>query len=656
MEESQKICNPLISVVIPVYNRQKVIGRLLEALEQQTYSNIEIVCVDDGSKDETQHIVQKHMDKDARIILKIKENGGAVSAVCMGIRETRGKYICFVDSDDIIGRDYIQNYVDQLDKEYDFIAFGFYYKDGICKKPYYLKETRIYVREQLDIYRDQVLIEHNNSNISNRIFISRWNKMYSKECVLKILPEYEKCIGLVLGEDTVFNHLLIRYARNGKTIQKPNSYFYDISDSESSVMRDTNYIKYIKSCEKAYMVFESILKEDGFSNRQALYIVYYHISSIFSRLFLQNTKKFDAMYEELKKNKLYICALKQFKSDTQSRKQKIMIEMQLVAPTGLFYREILKNVKKIKKFKNSVQNAVRFIIKNLNQYGMRKTLINWKYQRRRLHANEDLKRELPKLEKRIRPIIEQCSTKETDLQMATIEKNVFVFWWDGFETAPFIVKKCLERTAQIFPEASIITISKQNFKEYTTIDQRILDGFEGGKISIQTFSDILRFNLLKNYGGLWVDATIYFLKPYPIFDMLEKKSYESLAFKDTSEFLTYMGSKCSWSSYLQAARKGAALVETMDNIFQKYYLQYGDYEIYFFIDAALMICKIMGIDDRVLDKVNYCEGSAFALSKILDQPYDEEVMKDLERIPQKLYWWYKDKSDSENTFFKQLIT
>ena len=83
MEESQKICNPLISVVIPVYNRQKVIGRLLEALEQQTYSNIEIVCVDDGSKDETQHIVQKHMDKDARIILKIKENGGAVSAVCM---------------------------------------------------------------------------------------------------------------------------------------------------------------------------------------------------------------------------------------------------------------------------------------------------------------------------------------------------------------------------------------------------------------------------------------------------------------------------------------------------------------------------------------------------------------------------------------------
>ena len=137
--------------------------------------------------------------------------------------------------------------------------------------------------------------------------------------------------------------------------------------------------------------------------------------------------------------------------------------------------------------------------------------------------------------------------------------------------------------------------------------------------------------------------------------MLEKKSYDSLAFRDTSEFLTYMGSKGSWSSYLQAARKGATLGEIMENIFQKYYLQYGDYEIYFFIDAALMICKIMGIDDHVLDKVNYCEGSAFALSKILDQPYDEEVMKDLERIPQKLYWWYKAENENELTFFKRLM-
>lgn len=176
-----------------------------------------------------------------------------------------------------------------------------------------------------------------------------------------------------------------------------------------------------------------------------------------------------------------------------------------------------------------------------------------------------------------------------------------------------------------------------------------------GKISIQTFSDILRFNLLKNHGGLWVDATIYFLKPYPIFEQLENKSYESFAFKDTIDFLIYKGNKCSWSSYLQAARKGSVLIGAMDFIFQEYYLKYGDYGLYFFMDAALMICKIMKIDDCVLDKVNYCKGSAFSLCKLLDKPYDNEVKKDLECLPQKLYWWYNPKNENEDTFFSRLI-
>lgn len=647
--------SPLVSVIIPVYNRQNMIGGLLEALKQQTYKNLEIICIDDGSTDQSKSIIRRYMETDPRIILKEKQNGGAVSAVCLGIYEMRGDYVCFVDSDDLVGKDYIENFVNQLDEKYDFVAYGFYYEDGICKKPYYLKESRTYSKEQLEQYRDQVLIEYGHSDISNRFFISRWNKMYSRECILKILPGYEKCIGLVLGEDSVFNHLLIKYAKNGKTIKKPNSYFYDISDNGNSVMRDTNYIKYISACEKAYKVFESILKKDEFSDRQALYLVYYHISSIYSRLLLGNSRQFDAMYAELKKSDIYICALKQFIRDTKSKKQKIMLGLQILAPTGKFYRWILTGLKNVRKKVCVVRNTALFLFKNLKQYGFKKTFTNWKYQNRRIHANEELRNKLPELERRIRPILEQYIDKKTDLQTATIEKNVFVFWWDGFEMGPLIVKKCLERVKQIYSDAKIITISKQNFKEYTTINQQILDGFENGKISIQTFSDILRFNLLKNHGGLWVDATIYFLKPYPIFEQLENKSYESFAFKDTIDFLIYKGNKCSWSSYLQAARKGSVLIGAMDFIFQEYYLKYGDYGLYFFIDAALMICKIMKIDDCVLDKVNYCKGSAFSLSKLLDKPYDNEVKKDLERLPQKLYWWYNPKNENEDTFFNRLI-
>lgn len=70
--------SPLISIVIPVYNRQNVIGRLLEVLKQQTYQNLEIICIDDGSTDQSKSVIQRHMEADPRIILKEKENGGGL--------------------------------------------------------------------------------------------------------------------------------------------------------------------------------------------------------------------------------------------------------------------------------------------------------------------------------------------------------------------------------------------------------------------------------------------------------------------------------------------------------------------------------------------------------------------------------------------------
>lgn len=653
-EKSAENKLPLISIVIPVYNRQKQIERLLSALEQQTYKNIEIICVDDGSQDQSKNVIEKHMKKDPRVSLKKKENGGAVSAVCLGIHEMHGEYVCFIDSDDMVGEDYVQNFVDQLDEKYDFVAFGFYYENGICKKPYCLKESCSYSKDELDRYRNQVLVEYGNSKISNRFFIARWNKMYSRECIMKILPGYEKCIGVVLGEDSVFNYLLIKYARNGKTICTPNSYFYDIGDG-NSVMRDTNYKKYFKSCEKAYVIFKEMLENDGFSERQALYLMYYHIFSIFSRMLSGNHTQFDLMYEELKKNKIYVRSLKQFIKDTKSKKQKLVSVLQLSVPTGKCYRWILKIGKKGKKKINIIHQCITFIKTNLKQKGLKKTLRGWKYQKRRLHASEDLWRELPNLEKQIVPMLNRYIGKITDLEKATVEKNVFVFWWDGFENAPIIVKKCLERTRQVFSGAQIITICKQNFKEYTTIAPQILQGFEEGKISIQTFSDILRFNLLKNHGGLWIDATIYFLKPYPMFDMLEDKSFESFTFYDTKDFLKYKDNNCSWSSYLQGARKGSVLIDAMDFIMQEYYLKYGDYGIYFFMDAVFMICKVAGVDNHILDRVNYCEGSAFSLSRMLDYKYDRVIVKDMERSPQKLYWWYKPKNLDKDTFYGHLF-
>lgn len=92
-----------ISVIIPVYNAEKYISDCLESVVRQTYKNLEILLVDDGSKDGSAGICQEWCKKDARIRLLQKENGGVSSARNLGLQEASGEYVTFVDADDWIG-------------------------------------------------------------------------------------------------------------------------------------------------------------------------------------------------------------------------------------------------------------------------------------------------------------------------------------------------------------------------------------------------------------------------------------------------------------------------------------------------------------------------------------------------------------------------
>ncbi len=87
--------HPKISVVIPIYNVQKYLSRCLESVVNQTLMDIEILCVNDGTKDDSIEIVRQYMKYDERIILINKENGGLSSARNAGLAQASGKYIMF---------------------------------------------------------------------------------------------------------------------------------------------------------------------------------------------------------------------------------------------------------------------------------------------------------------------------------------------------------------------------------------------------------------------------------------------------------------------------------------------------------------------------------------------------------------------------------
>ena len=90
--------NPLISIIVPVYNSEKYIKECLDSIVDQTYSNLEIIIINDGSIDKSLEIIKSYKDK--RIILISKENGGVSSARNEGLKQATGDYVIFVDSDD----------------------------------------------------------------------------------------------------------------------------------------------------------------------------------------------------------------------------------------------------------------------------------------------------------------------------------------------------------------------------------------------------------------------------------------------------------------------------------------------------------------------------------------------------------------------------
>lgn len=118
---------PLISVVVPCFNVESSILRCLESLRAQSFrQNYEIVCVDDGSSDKTLPILRSIALLDERVLVYSKDNDGAYSTRLYGARKARGKYLAFVDGDDVVSPDYLQNMFDCAEMNLcDLVVCGF---------------------------------------------------------------------------------------------------------------------------------------------------------------------------------------------------------------------------------------------------------------------------------------------------------------------------------------------------------------------------------------------------------------------------------------------------------------------------------------------------------------------------------------------------
>ena len=105
----------LVSIIIAVYNGVKTIEKSVQSAQCQTYENVEIIVVDDGSTDETFSTVKRIADRDVRVKLVHQKNSGVSAARNRGIEEANGKYICFLDADDAYTDQYVAHMVQTLE-------------------------------------------------------------------------------------------------------------------------------------------------------------------------------------------------------------------------------------------------------------------------------------------------------------------------------------------------------------------------------------------------------------------------------------------------------------------------------------------------------------------------------------------------------------
>lgn len=243
--------NSLISIIVPVYNVEKYLDRCIMSLVNQSYSNLEIILVNDGSTDYSLNVCEKWKSRDDRIILINKENGGLSDARNAALEIVKGEYVSFVDSDDYISPVFIE-------KLYESIVLS---QSDLCQCDFKkVKETESvdnslmsfnYVIETFDkITALEFLIK------GKKINQVVWNKLYKKCLFDNLRFEYGK-----LNEDDFFTYQVLSRCSKVSYINIP-LYYYLIR--EGSIMGTQYSIRRLDGLEARFCRY-NFIKENYFN-------------------------------------------------------------------------------------------------------------------------------------------------------------------------------------------------------------------------------------------------------------------------------------------------------------------------------------------------------------------------------------------------------
>ena len=306
---SGSVKEPLVSIVMPVYNAEEYLEESLRSVMEQSYKNLEIICVDDGSTDGSAAIIKRLSEEDARIRMLSQDNSGAGAARNAGLDKALGVYVFFFDADDLLRRNAIRTLVKTAEKHItDIVLFGYYKFAG--KK----KIRTDFSAKTLNVPVNKVISPR---DISGCLFQADhgmpWNKFYNTEFIRKTgvrfqdlkntNDEFFSRITTTEAERILFlNKVLIRYRVGNKNSLRGNA-----GDS-------------VLDCTKALYAICDELKQRGRFNiyadtfkRLAGYVI------MLKLLAIDDKDAFDAFVTEVCGNALTRCGIDEDHLEEQYR-------------------------------------------------------------------------------------------------------------------------------------------------------------------------------------------------------------------------------------------------------------------------------------------------------------------------------------------------
>ena len=597
---------PLISVIIPTYNRADRLKRAIESVLNQTEDDLELIIVDDGSTDRTAETV-KALD-DPRIRYAYQENAGACAARNRGVSLARGAYIAFQDSDDCWRPNKLRRQLHWMEETGADVVYGrlgrvcpdgtvaLYPAEtppgflGPADAAFGIGTQTLFVRRA--VFSSQ-LFDPDMPRFQEMEWLCRVRKQFTVYGMAETVADYAP------GEDSISTNTDALLRACGLLMQKHPD-LLPHSPETRRVLRDC----LLSEAERAFR------RRD---NRYSACLAW--------------AAQIDGGVQTALLSRLgrggyaWYLSLRNWKVKRQKKPFPLIRGLKAVRRTLLSVRDA---------------EAVRFFPQKCRVFGTPTALALMISQTADLlfswHTHffhRVIRRFCDDL---FTPIAAQLSPQSAPTPALQGPLPVWTLWWDGEENAPPCVRLCLKSHRRFFPapDFDYHMLTKESYAQYVSLEPLFLQRFERGDMSLTHLSDVLRCELLSRYGGLWIDATVLLSGPLER-EVLGKPWYTNR--KTTyPENLRRLIPAGRWACYLMGCWAGNPLMEFLTAGYRLYWQRYSAVIDYYLLDDMIdAACRLLPGVREMTEAVRPDYQRIFDLYRMRNEAYSPEKMTALFR-------------------------